>query len=171
MGHGQLRFKSLIMRKNPKETLFLRMSFLLNGKFATQVLGLTTFLAWMIGITLKGFQIHHIMSIGRGTALLNPPSVLFPFPKGCKKPVPWPKSRDKIWSNNVPHTKLADIKGRQNWLKVSGEYLNFPGGGTQFIHGASGYINLIEQVFVGIRALLLLHGANEAGLCYLSLRR
>lgn len=31
-------------------------------------------------------------------------------------------------------------------MKVSGEYLTFPGGGTQFIHGASGYINLIEQV-------------------------
>ncbi|KAK4774662.1 hypothetical protein SAY86_009597 [Trapa natans] len=52
----------------------------------------------------------------------------------------------QIWSNNVPHTKLADIKGHQNWVKVSGEYLTFPGGGTQFIHGASGYINLIEQV-------------------------
>ncbi|KAK4775621.1 hypothetical protein SAY87_023582 [Trapa incisa] len=73
------------------------------------------------------------------------PTCLVPHPKGYRKPVPWPKSRDKIWFYNVPHTKLADVKGHQNWVKVTGEYLTFPGGGTQFIHGASGYINLIEQ--------------------------
>jgi len=36
----------------------------------------------------------------------------------------------RIWYHNVPHTKLAQIKGHQNWVKVTGEFLTFPGGGT-----------------------------------------
>lgn len=125
------------------------------------------------------------------------PTCLVPLPKGYKKPVPWPKSRDKvfhlytaktlfdlfvlwpkriyifnfcqymklflsqIWFYNVPHTKLADVKGHQNWVKVSGEYLTFPGGGTQFIHGASGYINLIEKV-----RLCYIYSANKFTHCF-----
>lgn len=52
----------------------------------------------------------------------------------------------QIWYHNVPHTKLAEVKGHQNWVKVSGEFLTFPGGGTQFIHGALHYIDFIEEV-------------------------
>ncbi|XP_047331213.1 probable methyltransferase PMT27 [Impatiens glandulifera] len=73
------------------------------------------------------------------------PTCLVPLPEGYKVPVTWPKSRDKIWYHNVPHTKLAEVKGHQNWVKVSGEYLTFPGGGTQFIHGALHYIDFIEE--------------------------
>lgn len=73
------------------------------------------------------------------------PTCLVPLPKGYKKPVEWPMSRDKIWYNNVPRTKLAEVKGHQNWVKVDGEYLTFPGGGTQFIHGALHYIDFVEQ--------------------------
>lgn len=52
----------------------------------------------------------------------------------------------QIWYHNVPHTKLAEVKGHQNWVKVDGEYLTFPGGGTQFKHGALHYIDFIQQV-------------------------
>ena len=52
----------------------------------------------------------------------------------------------QIWYNNVPHTKLVEYKGHQNWVKVSGEYLIFPGGGTQFKHGALHYIDFIQKV-------------------------
>jgi hypothetical protein len=52
----------------------------------------------------------------------------------------------QIWYYNVPHTKLAEVKGHQNWVKVTGEYLTFPGGGTQFINGALHYIDFIQQV-------------------------
>lgn len=52
----------------------------------------------------------------------------------------------QIWYHNVPHTKLAEVKGHQNWLKVTGEFLTFPGGGTQFIHGALHYIDFIQKV-------------------------
>lgn len=52
----------------------------------------------------------------------------------------------QIWYSNVPNTKLAEIKGHQNWVKVTGEYLMFPGGGTQFRHGATRYIDFIQDV-------------------------
>nr|CAD1842044.1 unnamed protein product [Ananas comosus var. bracteatus] len=61
-----------------------------------------------------------------------------------------PPVLDKIWYHNVPHPKLANVKGHQNWVKVSGEYLSFPGGGTQFKHGALHYINFIEESFPDI---------------------
>ncbi|CAI9110869.1 OLC1v1010960C1 [Oldenlandia corymbosa var. corymbosa] len=73
------------------------------------------------------------------------PTCLVPLPKGYKKSVEWPQSRDKIWYHNVPHTKLAEVKGHQNWVKVTGEFLTFPGGGTQFIHGALHYIDFLQE--------------------------
>ncbi|XWS44687.1 hypothetical protein CRYUN_Cryun15aG0069000 [Craigia yunnanensis] len=75
----------------------------------------------------------------------EPPTCLVPLPEGYKRPIEWPKSREKIWYYNVPHTKLAQIKGHQNWVKITGEYLTFPGGGTQFKHGALHYIDFIEE--------------------------
>lgn len=52
----------------------------------------------------------------------------------------------QIWFANVPHLKLAEVKGHQNWVQGSGEYIKFPGGGTQFVHGATRYIDFIEKV-------------------------
>jgi SAM-dependent methyltransferase len=76
----------------------------------------------------------------------DPPTCLVPAPSSYRDPIRWPHSRDKIWYHNVPHTKLADYKGHQNWVKLSGEHLTFPGGGTQFkTGGALHYIDLIQQ--------------------------
>ncbi|TVT97025.1 hypothetical protein EJB05_57735, partial [Eragrostis curvula] len=75
----------------------------------------------------------------------TPPTCLVPSPPSYREPIRWPRSRDKIWYHNVPHTKLAAYKGHQNWVKVSGEHLTFPGGGTQFKHGALHYIDLIQE--------------------------
>ncbi|KAL3524797.1 hypothetical protein ACH5RR_013169 [Cinchona calisaya] len=75
----------------------------------------------------------------------NPPTCLVALPEGYRRSIEWPTSRDKIWYHNVPHTKLAEVKGHQNWVKVTGEYLTFPGGGTQFKHGALHYIDFIQQ--------------------------
>lgn len=47
---------------------------------------------------------------------------------------------------NVPHTPLEDVKGYHNWMKVTSEILTFPGGGTQFIHGALHYIDFHLEV-------------------------
>uniref|UniRef100_A0ACD5ZDP0 Uncharacterized protein n=1 Tax=Avena sativa TaxID=4498 RepID=A0ACD5ZDP0_AVESA len=73
------------------------------------------------------------------------PTCLVALPRGYRRPVEWPTSRDRIWLSNVPHTKLVQVKGHQNWVKVSGQYLLFPGGGTQFIHGALHYIDFLQQ--------------------------
>ncbi|KNA13332.1 hypothetical protein SOVF_117730 [Spinacia oleracea] len=81
----------------------------------------------------------------------DPSTCLVPIPQGYKKPVQWPQSRNKIWFHNVPHTELAKVKGHQNWVKVSGEFLTFPGGGTQFIHGALHYIDFLEKTVPGIK--------------------
>ncbi|XP_021908319.1 probable methyltransferase PMT27 [Carica papaya] len=81
----------------------------------------------------------------------DPPTCLVPLPEGYKWSIQWPKSRDKIWYHNVPHTKLAEVKGHQNWVKVTGEFLTFPGGGTQFIHGALHYIDYIQQSVPAIK--------------------
>ncbi|XP_004237701.1 probable methyltransferase PMT26 [Solanum lycopersicum] len=70
---------------------------------------------------------------------------LVPLPSGYKKSIGWPRSRDQIWYSNVPHGKLAEVKGHQNWVKVTGEYLTFPGGGTQFKQGALHYIDFLQK--------------------------
>ncbi|KAI3496493.1 hypothetical protein L1887_38857 [Cichorium endivia] len=75
-----------------------------------------------------------------------PPTCLVPLPEGYLRPIEWPTSREKIWYHNVPHTKLAELKGHQNWVKVTGEFLTFPGGGTQFKHGALHYIDFIQEI-------------------------
>ncbi|CAN6176806.1 unnamed protein product [Urochloa humidicola] len=78
------------------------------------------------------------------------PTCLVALPGGYRRPIEWPKSRDRIWYSNVPHTKLVEVKGHQNWVKVSGQHLTFPGGGTQFIHGALHYIDFLQQSVRGI---------------------
>ncbi|MED6148647.1 hypothetical protein PIB30_054969 [Stylosanthes scabra] len=78
------------------------------------------------------------------------PTCLVPLPSGYKTPIQWPSSRDKIWYHNIPHTKLAEYKGHQNWVKLTGEFLTFPGGGTQFIHGALHYIDFLQKSEAGI---------------------
>ncbi|KAJ0705111.1 putative S-adenosyl-L-methionine-dependent methyltransferase [Helianthus annuus] len=71
---------------------------------------------------------------------------LVPAPKGYKAPIPWPTSRDEVWFSNVPHAQLAEYKGGQNWINVDKDKFKFPGGGTQFIHGADKYLDQISQM-------------------------
>jgi hypothetical protein len=55
-----------------------------------------------------------------------------------------------VWVNNVPHTRLVDDKGGQNWITKVKDKFRFPGGGTQFIHGANQYLDQISQVWCKI---------------------
>ncbi|XP_073009519.1 probable methyltransferase PMT11 [Typha latifolia] len=71
---------------------------------------------------------------------------LVPAPKGYKTPIPWPRSRNEVWFNNVPHTRLVEDKGGQNWITRIKDKFTFPGGGTQFIHGADQYLDQISQM-------------------------
>ncbi|CAI5499258.1 unnamed protein product [Closterium sp. Naga37s-1] len=75
---------------------------------------------------------------------------LVPLPEGYKAHVPWPESRDQVWYNNVPHPGLASYKKDQNWVAMEGDKLVFPGGGTQFTHGATGYINFVQKAFADV---------------------
>lgn len=65
---------------------------------------------------------------------------LVPPPKDYKIPIRWPTSRDYVWRSNVNHTRLAEVKGGQNWVHEKNQLWWFPGGGTHFKHGATEYI-------------------------------
>ncbi|XP_021904050.1 probable methyltransferase PMT22 [Carica papaya] len=79
------------------------------------------------------------------------PKCLVPLPKWYKIPLPWPKSRDMIWYDNVPHPKLVEYKKDQNWVRKSGQYLVFPGGGTQFKDGVTNYIDFLQKTLPVIK--------------------
>lgn len=71
---------------------------------------------------------------------------LVPSPKGYTTPIPWPQSRDEVWFSNVPHARLVEDKGGQNWIYIDKDKFKFPGGGTQFIHGADQYLDQIQKM-------------------------
>ncbi|KAL6581104.1 hypothetical protein OROMI_007027 [Orobanche minor] len=91
--------------------------------------------------TEKGERFErHCPEEGKGLDCLIPP------PEGYRTPIPWPRSRDEVWFSNVPHARLAEDKGGQNWITIDKDKFKFPGGGTQFIHGADQYLDQIEQM-------------------------
>ncbi|XAR69615.1 Sarcosine/dimethylglycine N-methyltransferase [Bertholletia excelsa] len=71
---------------------------------------------------------------------------LVPPPNDYKIPIRWPTSRDYVWRSNVNHTRLAEVKGGQNWVHEKGQLWWFPGGGTHFKHGASEYIERLGNM-------------------------
>nr|KYP76688.1 hypothetical protein KK1_020940 [Cajanus cajan] len=83
---------------------------------------------------------RHCPEEGMGLHCLVPP------PSGYRRPIPWPRSRDEIWFSNVPHTRLVEDKGGQNWISIKKDKFVFPGGGTQFIHGADKYLDQISEM-------------------------
>ncbi|KAJ8452341.1 hypothetical protein Cgig2_006146 [Carnegiea gigantea] len=71
---------------------------------------------------------------------------LVPAPKGYVTPFRWPKSRDYVPFANAPYKSLTVEKAVQNWIQYEGDVFRFPGGGTQFPHGADAYINELASV-------------------------
>uniref|UniRef100_A0A5B6YW55 Methyltransferase n=1 Tax=Davidia involucrata TaxID=16924 RepID=A0A5B6YW55_DAVIN len=71
---------------------------------------------------------------------------LIPAPKGYVTPFPWPKSRDYVPYANAPYKSLTVEKAVQNWIQYEGNVFRFPGGGTQFPHGADAYIDQLASV-------------------------
>ncbi|KAK9683343.1 hypothetical protein RND81_10G133700 [Saponaria officinalis] len=95
--------------------------------------------------TEKGEKFErHCPESGKGLNCIVPP------PKNYRSPIPWPKSRDEVWYFNVPHTRLVEDKGGQNWMTRDKDKFKFPGGGTQFIHGADQYLDQISQMIPAI---------------------
>lgn len=96
--------------------------------------------------TSKGEKFErHCPEVGKGL------DCLVPAPKKYRRPIPWPQSRDEVWFSNVPHTRLVEDKGGQNWISIKGDKFVFPGGGTQFIHGADQYLDQISQMVPDIK--------------------
>ncbi|KAL2317850.1 hypothetical protein Fmac_031726 [Flemingia macrophylla] len=52
----------------------------------------------------------------------------------------------QVWFSNVPYTRLVEHKGGQNWISIKKDKFVFPGGGTQFIHGADKYLDQISEM-------------------------
>ncbi|KAL6654912.1 hypothetical protein ACP70R_008377 [Stipagrostis hirtigluma subsp. patula] len=71
---------------------------------------------------------------------------LVPAPPGYVTPFPWPKSRDLVPFANAPYKSLTVEKAVQNWVQFEGSVFRFPGGGTQFPHGADKYIDQLASV-------------------------
>lgn len=71
---------------------------------------------------------------------------LIPAPKGYATPFKWPKSRDYVPFVNAPYKSLTVEKAIQNWIQYEGNVFRFPGGGTQFPHGADAYIDELASV-------------------------
>ncbi|XP_019441596.1 PREDICTED: probable methyltransferase PMT19 [Lupinus angustifolius] len=71
---------------------------------------------------------------------------LTPIPDGYRKTFPWPKSKDIAWFSNVPFPKLTEYKKSQNWVRLEGDHFVFPGGGTSFVNGVKGYVDVIKSV-------------------------
>ncbi|XP_010464686.1 PREDICTED: probable methyltransferase PMT6 [Camelina sativa] len=71
---------------------------------------------------------------------------LVPPPNDYKIPIRWPTSRDYVWRSNVNHNHLAQVNGGQNWVHQQGQFWWFPGGGANFKHGASEYIQRLGNM-------------------------
>ena len=65
----------------------------------------------------------------------------------------------QVWFSNVPHTRLVEDKGGQNWISRENDKFKFPGGGTQFIHGADKYLDQFSEVSSSV--ILSVHLLSE----------
>lgn len=86
---------------------------------------------------------------------------LVPPPEDYKIPVKWPTSRDYVWRSNVNHTRLAEVKGGQNWVHEKDQLWWFPGGGTHFKHGAPEYIERLGNMTTNETGTLRSAGVSQ----------
>ncbi|KAL3641205.1 hypothetical protein CASFOL_016173 [Castilleja foliolosa] len=71
---------------------------------------------------------------------------LLPWPKGYKLHIPWPKSRDEVWFDNVPHTRLVEDNKGQKWISRKGDKLILSGLEPPFTHGPDQYLDQISKM-------------------------
>ncbi|CAN0928445.1 Probable methyltransferase PMT10 [Linum grandiflorum] len=65
---------------------------------------------------------------------------VLPLPKGYKKSLPWPLSRDEVWLRNVPDTSL--VQDQEYGMSVKDDKITF----GSFVNGVDKYLNLISQM-------------------------
>ncbi|GFQ01663.1 probable methyltransferase pmt10 [Phtheirospermum japonicum] len=79
---------------------------------------------------------------GNGTEL----DCLLPWPKGYTLHIPWPKSRDEVWFDNVPHTHLVKDNEGQKWISRKDDKVILSGREPPFIHGPDQYLDQISKM-------------------------
>ncbi|GER49142.1 S-adenosyl-L-methionine-dependentmethyltransferases superfamily protein [Striga asiatica] len=71
---------------------------------------------------------------------------LLPWPKGYKLHIAWPKSREELWFDNVPHTPLVGANGGQNWISKKGDKIILSGREPPYINGVNQYLDQISKM-------------------------
>lgn len=71
---------------------------------------------------------------------------LVPRPKDYKLHIPWPKSRDEVWYDNIPQTNLVEDKGGRNLISRQGDKYIFSDGRTQNIRSANEHLDQISKM-------------------------
>ncbi|KZV28810.1 hypothetical protein F511_06244 [Dorcoceras hygrometricum] len=92
---------------------------------------------------------RHCPKIGRGL------DCLVPRPKHYKIRIPWPKSRDEVWFDNVPNAYSAEKKVRQNWISRKDDKLIFPEIGTQ-VQYLNRISKMVPEIAFGLRTRVVL---------------
>ncbi|XP_020598376.1 probable methyltransferase PMT28, partial [Phalaenopsis equestris] len=87
-----------------------------------------------------GGRRHHERSCPSGAV-----TCLVPLPKGYSASVPWPESKSKVLFGNLAHPKLSAFVKTKKWVNISGEYLTFPSGESEFNGGVQHYLDSIEE--------------------------
>lgn len=85
---------------------------------------------------------HHERTCPRRGPLI----CLVPLPDGYAAPVPWPESRSRVVYRNVAHPRLSAYVKTRSWLNLTGDYLMFPPGESEFKGGAHHYLDYIEEM-------------------------
>lgn len=71
---------------------------------------------------------------------------LVPMPKKYKRPVPWPRSKDEVWYDNIPNTRLLADKGSQNLIVLDNDKFRFLGAGTEVVQFGEQYLQQIAKM-------------------------
>ncbi|XP_073294792.1 probable methyltransferase PMT12 [Primulina huaijiensis] len=92
---------------------------------------------------------RHCPEIGMGL------ECLVPRPKHYKIHIPWPKSRDEVWFDNVPNARPAEEKVGQNWISRKDDKLIFPRveAQVQYLNHIS---KMVPEIAFGLRTRVVL---------------
>lgn len=92
---------------------------------------------------------RHCPEIGRGL------DCLLPRPKHYKIRIPWPKSRDEVWFDNVPNALSAEKEVGRNQVSRKDDKLIFPGVGTQ-VQYLNHISKMVPEIAFGVRTRVVL---------------
>ncbi|KAL0006210.1 hypothetical protein SO802_013771 [Lithocarpus litseifolius] len=99
-----------------------------------------------VGASTESFQVRATMSIEIGIVRMKLPLVSFLYLLDIKSQFSGLKAGKRYGIITFPTPSLQRLRGTKiATVKVTGEFLTFPGGGTQFLKGALHYIHFVQQ--------------------------